>query len=148
MSMKLRGIGLENIKTRSMREEDVDAVTNSDNMHFRTSKPEYYKDKPAVATNGAGQGYRRETVGTVPGSDKKTGRYTGSRKWTRNGTVNSERGRHSSWCPRKRQSVRTLENRYRTIRTLVRWSEKNMTMFLRRSGFIPSDRLSPESSLE
>jgi ribosomal protein S18 acetylase RimI-like enzyme len=140
------------IRIRVMKEDDLDAITTIDAMYFGNPRPEYYREKLAAATKGAGINaslvaeVHGEVVGFIMGE-----LYTGEFGIPENTANLDTIGVHPSatgngvaakLLDKFTQQVSKLG--VTTINSLVDWNDKNLMLFFHRSGFVPSKRLSLE----
>ncbi len=144
------------IRIRVMKEDDLDAITTIDSMYFGTPRPEYYKEKLAAATKGAGINASLvaevdgELIGFVMGE-----LYTGEFGIPES-TANLDTIGVHPMATGNGVAARLLEQftdqvaklGVTIIHTLVDWNDKNLMLFFHRSGFVPSKRLSLELDLK
>lgn len=150
--MSKKEIDPASIRIRVMKEDDVDAITNIDAMYFGDPRHEYYREKLAAATKGAGINaslvaeVQGELIGFIMGQ-LYTGEF-GIPETTANlDTIGvhpeaTGNGVAAKLLDKFTQQVSKLG--VTTIRTLVDWNDKNLMLFFHRSGFVPSKRLSLE----
>ncbi len=150
--MGKRDIDPASIQIRVMKEDDLDAITAIDAMYFGNPRLEYYREKLAAATKGAGINaslvaeVQGELVGFIMG-ELYTGEF-GIPENTANldtigvhpmATGNGVAGRLLDQFTDQMNKLGVT-----TIHTLVDWNDKNLMLFFHRSGFVPSKRLSLE----
>ena len=154
--MNKKEVDPANILIRTMREEDVEAITLIDSMYFGAPRPEYYREKLIAATKGAGINtslvaeVSGELVGFIMGQ-----LYIGEFGIPEN-TANLETIGVHPMATGKGVANKLLEQftmqmtklGVSKIHTLVDWDDKNLMLFLHRSGFVPSKRLSLEMNLK
>lgn len=154
--MSFKDLDLAQIQIRPMREEDLEEITSIDNMYFGMARPEYYKEKLSTATKGAGINtslvaeVEGKLVGFVMGQ-LYTGEF-GIPETTANlDTIGVHpmiggKGVAGRLLEQFRVQMRKLG--VTTIHTLVNWSDKNLLLFFHREGFVPSERLSLELTVD
>lgn len=154
--MPMKEIKREHIAIRPMKETDLEAITAIDSMYFGTARVEYYRDKLASATKGAGINTSLvaevdgQLVGFIMGQ-----LYTGEFGIPENAANLDTIGVHPM-VGGKGVAGKLLEQftiqmdklGVSTIHSLVDWSNKNLMLFFHRSGFVPSKRLSLELDLK
>lgn len=154
--MTVKEIEPEKIQIRIMRGGDLEAITNIDSMYFGTSRPEYYREKLASATKGAGinTSLVAEVDGQVVGfimGQLYTGEF-GIPETTANldtiGVHPMATAKGVAGKLLEQFTVQLGKLGVTTIHTLVDWSDKNLMLFFHRSGFVPSKRLSLEFGLK
>jgi len=135
-----------------MTEHDVNAIVSIDSMYFGRERPEYYKERLAAATRGAGINtslvaeVEDQIVGFIIGA-----LYTGEFGIPDTTASIDTIGVHPM-AVGKGVASKLLEQfadqvgkqGVSTIHTLVDWNDKNLLTFFQRAGFVPSKRLSLE----
>jgi predicted N-acetyltransferase YhbS len=154
--MSIKHIDPAQVQIRPMREEDLEEITRIDSMYSGTSRPEYYKEKLATATKGAGINtslaaeVEGQLVGFIMGQ-----LYTGEFGIPENVANLDTIGVHPL-IGGKGVAAKLLEQfkvqmgklGVTTIHTLVDWNDRNLLLFFHRGGFVPSRRLSLELAVE
>ncbi|MFH0821321.1 MAG: GNAT family N-acetyltransferase [Pseudomonadota bacterium] len=146
----------ESLKIRPMTEQDLDSIVAIDNMYFETDRPDYYREKLAAATRGAGINtsfvaeISGEVVGFIIGA-LYTGEF-GIPEMTANlDTIGVHPRAAGQGCAGKLLAQFIAHMRIlgvTTIHTLVDWNDKKLLLFFQRSGFSPSKRLSLQLDLD
>jgi len=153
--MRRKKIEPESLVIRVMKEDDLDGIVAIDAMYYGRERPEYYKEKLAAATKGAG--INTSLVAEVEG--KLVGfmigaLYTGEFGIPETTATLDTIGVHpmaagqriaSSLLEQFADQVQKLG--VSSIHTLVDWSDRNLMLFFQRSGFVPSKRLNLELDL-
>ena len=153
--MSTRRIDPETLAIRVMTEADVDAIVAIDSMYFGSERPEYYREKLAAATRGAGinTSLVAELHGQIIGFMIGT-LYTGEFGIPETTATLDTIGVHpmvrgkgvaSKMLEQFADQVKKLG--VSTIHTLVDWNDRPLLLFFQRSGFAPSTRLSLELDL-
>lgn len=150
--MSIKEIDPGKIEIRVMKEEDLEEITNIDTMYFGTPRPEYYREKLNLATKGAGINtslvaeYEGRLIGFIMGQ-LYTGEF-GIPETTANLDtigIHPSVGGKGVGSKLVEQFIAQMKKLGVTnVHTLVDWSDKKLMLFLHRSGFVPSKRLSLE----
>jgi predicted N-acetyltransferase YhbS len=154
--MVMKEIDPERVTIRVMKEDDLDSITAIDSMYFGISRSEYYKEKLAAATKGAGINsslvaeFEGELIGFIMGQ-LYTGEF-GIPETTANldtiGVHPMATGKGVAGKLFEQFSVQMNKLGVTTLQTFVDWNDKNLMLFFHRSGFVPSKRLSLELGLK
>jgi len=150
--MTTKRIDPETLRIRIMTEQDVNAIVSIDSMYFGRKRPEYYKEKLAAATTGAGINtslvaeVEDQIVGFIIGA-LYTGEFGIPETTASIDTIGvhpmaAGKGVASKLLEQFTHQVGKLG--VSTIHTLVDWNDKTLLMFFQRAGFVPSKRLSLE----
>lgn len=154
--MSTKRIDPETVEIRVMTEADVDPIVAIDSMYFGTERPEYYREKLAAATRGAGinTSLVAEVDGQVVGfmiGALYTGEFGIPETAATLDTIGVHpmvRGKGVASKLLEQFSDQVKKLGVSTIHTLLDWNDKNLLLFFQRSGFVPSARLSLELNLE
>lgn len=151
----MKKIDPEQVAIRPMKEEDVQAIVAIDAMYYGSERHEYYREKLAAATRGAGINtslvaeFDGEVVGFMIGS-----LYTGEFGIPENtatldtiGVLPLAAGKGVAAKLLQQFGDQVQKLGVTSIHTLVDWHDKNLMLFFHRSGFAPSKRLSLELNL-
>ena len=154
--MSFKDVDPAEIQIRPMREEDLEEITSIDTMYLGSARPEYYKEKLAAATKGAGINtslvaeVEGKLIGFIMGQ-LYTGEF-GIPETTANldtiGVHPMIAGKGVATKLLEQFTVQMGKLGVTTIQTLVNWSDKNLLLFCHRTGFVPSKRLSLELTVE
>ena len=154
--MSFQAFDLAQVQIRPMREEDLEEIINIDTMYLVSPRPDYYKEKLAAATKGAGINVSlvADVDGTLVGfimGQLYTGEF-GIPETTANldtiGVHPYAVGKGVAAKLSQQFSVQMAKLGVTTIHTLVDWNNKNLMLFFHRLGFVPSNRLSLELDLK
>ena len=153
--MSTKRIDPETLEVRLMTEADVDAIVAIDNMYFGSERPEYYREKLASATKGAGinTSLVAEVDGQVVGfmiGALYTGEFGIPETTATLDTIGvhpmvTGKGVAAKLLGQFSDQVKKLG--VTTIHTVVDWNDRSLLLFFQRSGFVPSTRLSLELDL-
>jgi L-amino acid N-acyltransferase YncA len=154
--MCIKGFDPEQVAIRVMNEGDLDAIVEIDGMYFGTPRPDYYKEKLAAATKGAG--INTSLVAEVDGrllgfimGQLYTGEFGIPETTTNLDTVGLHHKATGKGVANKLMEQFVVQMRklgVTTIHTLVDWPDKNLMLFFHRSGFAPSKRISLELNIK
>jgi len=154
--MSIKDLDLGKVQIRVMTGNDLEAITVIDGMYLGTDRPEYYEEKLAAATKGAGINCSlvAEVEGNVVGfvmGQLYTGEF-GIPETTANldtvGVHPMASGKGVAGKLMEQFLIQMEKLGVTTIHTLVDWSDKNLMLFFHRSGFVPSKRLSLELNVK
>ena len=151
----MKKIDPEHVIIRPMKEEDVDAIAAIDTMYFGNDRVDYYQEKLAAATRGAGINtslvaeFEGDVVGFMIGA-LYIGEF-GIPETTATldtiGVLPTAAGNGIAVKLLEQFGSQLKKLGVTTIHTIVDWNDKRLLSFFQRSGFVPSRRLSLEMDL-